>query len=64
MARDAKTKRRYFLHAEVKKFAKIDVRKRQVDVTDEFVRNLSDKQSAYILELLSLGYNIQYNVPH
>jgi len=57
-----KNSRRYYLHSKVKKFTTINAHSKQVEVTDQLIESLTDKQRFYLDELMKFGYNLQYTI--
>jgi hypothetical protein len=54
------TTRRYYVHKRVKEFTTVDARNRQVNVTQPLLDSLPPKRKAFLDELLSYGYNLQF----
>ena len=52
--------RRYYIHSRVKKYFNMDARKRHVDYSDKI--NIPPSLKLQLLELSSIGYNIQHTI--
>jgi hypothetical protein len=62
-AKISKRNRRYYLHAKIKKFMRIDVGARTLYYNEEVLDNLSAKQLQYFLELqMKFNYAAQLEI--
>lgn len=55
-----KRNRRYYLHKQVKKFTTMKAYERHVDITEDLLDSISEKQKSYLSELVGYGYGVQH----
>ena len=61
---EKKDTRRYYLHKQVKKFAKVYATEHTISMTEDNFKKCTKKQKEYLNEMKSMfGYSIQFELP-